>query len=246
MEVYQKKIKAICVAIVSTVLCFSISGCNWLGSKSFDSSSAMSTDKNPLADVTDTIGDYSEVNMSAQNPGEYVSQQFSLAYPQDVIHLEEQEVSDDGEAFLISLTKKGEDIGSIPRIDIISVDASGLTEDALRELSDSDAEQAFEFFAASLLTAYYNLQFDEAGNVVGGTAPTMEFQDTTVQVTGEEKFCETKVNISETDDLPAMQATIRLQGKAENGLVSVIFVQSSLDEESKAVLCDIVESIQLR
>ena len=244
MVIQQKGIKRLFVAAVFATLCMSMSACGLFDNKPSGGESVMSITGPTSEDISSAACDDLKSVRQAQNPGEYVSQRFSLTYPEDVMHLEEQEVSEEGDTFLISLTKKGEDIGSIPRLDIISVDVTGLTEDAVKELSESDAGQAFESFAASLLTAYYHIEFDEQGNVVRSTAPTIEFRDTIVQVEGEKKFCETRASISETDDLPAMQAAIRLQGGAEDGLVSIIFAQDTLDEESKAVLDSVIASIQ--
>ena len=246
MIIRQKKIKRILITAIFATLYVSISACGLFGNKPSNSMPANSITEPISEDVTSAAGNYPEAVQQAQIPGEYLSQHFTLTYPQDVLYLEEQEVSEEGDVFLISLTKKGEDIGSIPRIDIISVDVTGLTEDTVKELSDSDASHAFESFAASLLTAYYHVEFDEQGNAVRDTAPTMEFRDTIVQVEGEKKFCETRASISETDDLPAMQAAISLQGGAEDGLVSVIFAQDGLDEESRAVLDSVVASIKFR
>lgn len=246
MIIQQKEIKRFLIAVVSVTLCVSMSACGLLNNKPSGVESATPITGPVSEDVTSAADNNLESVQQAQKPGEYVSQRFSLTYPQDIMHLEEQEVSEEGDVFLISLTKKGEDISSIPRIDVISVDVAGLTEDMVKELSDSDAGQAFESFAASLLTAYYHMEFDERGNVVRGTAPTMEFRDTTVQVEGDKKFCETRVSILETDDLPVMRAAIRLQGRTENGLVSVVFAQDGLDEESKAVLDSVIASIQFK
>ena len=236
MVIQQKGIKRLFVAAVFATLCMSMSACGLFDNKPSGGESVTSITGPTSEDISSAACDDLKSVRQAQNSGEYVSQHFSLTYPEDVMHLEEQEVSEEGDTFLISLTKKGEDI--------ISVDVTGLTEDAVKELSESDAGQAFESFAASLLTAYYHIEFDEQGNVVRSTAPTIEFRDTIVQVEGEKKFCETRASISETDDLPAMQAAIRLQGGAEDGLVSIIFAQDTLDEESKAVLDSVIASIQ--
>lgn len=246
MIIHPKKMKKIFILAALAASCVNMSACDLCNAKSSNVEAARSITEAVSKDDANTAENRLESVQGTQNRGEYISQSFSLVYPQDIMHLEEQEVSEEGDTFLISLTKKGEDLGSVPRIDIISVDVSGLTENAVKELSNEDAGQAFESFAASLLTAYYHIGLDEHGNAVGGTAPTMEFRDTTVRVEGEKKVCETRSSVSKTDDLPAMQAAIKLQGETEDGLVSIIFVQDGLDEESEAILDSIVASIQLK
>lgn len=245
MKNNQKKGKSIFSVVICVILCLSLSACKRQENELPEAEQTSPAISISSGNMTSAGSNTPEIDEQNQETGAYSNQYFSLSYPEEIMHLEEQEFSDDGQSFLISLTKRGEDIGSIPRIDIISVDIGGLTEDAVNGLSADETNQAFESFAASLLTAYYNLELDEQGNIVKGTAPVMEFRDTDVQVVGEEKFCETRAAVSKTDDLPEMHVAIRLQGKASDGLVSVILAQKDLDEESNAMLESIIGSLQL-
>lgn len=132
----------------------------------------------------------------------YCHDYLSFSYDAIKYVVDETVLGEDG-SFLITVHEKDNN-ESIPRVDFLSVDISGL--------GDAFSADEYEAFAAELITAYY----------LNSLTPDLSysFQNTQIK-TGDEIRLSTEITVDPIDGVPEMKALIRLDGVHNNGVISI-------------------------
>lgn len=86
MIIHPKKMKKIFILAALAASCVNMSACDLFNAKSSNVEAARSITEAVSKDDANTAENRLESAQGTQNRGEYISQSFSLAYPQDIMH----------------------------------------------------------------------------------------------------------------------------------------------------------------
>lgn len=156
---------------------------------------------------------------------EYSFENVSFTYNADEISVAKQ---GDGTEFMISLYGKDEK-SVIPRIDILGMDTSNLSEAITKE--------QFEELALQLVSQYYGEDSNSVNMVPNSTVVSMDDPNL--------RTASTIVNVSATETVPSIYAEVSIQYNTESGAITILLLDedSSGDQSSPFMLA--YESIKL-
>ena len=197
----------------------------------------------PLVEAEESREQEQEMeNEAAEETGRYESAHVSLLYSPDVLEVHETAVSNNGETYLITLTERGTDEGAFPRLDILSVKMTGVTEAMAEETGEFDLDTEFSRFVKEILCAYYMHE----GEADSSNTLSIEMREVQTEANATEILCSTQASIAATNGIPAMNASIEMRCEGEDGIIIILLVPEDVSDPVIEELQSAKSSIQYR
>lgn len=200
---------------------------------SYESSSVSSEVNDPSSSTnptTDEGAEKGDTDLTISDEGltgdqEYSFEDISFTYNADEISVAEQ---GDGKEFMISLYgKDGKSV--VPRIDILGMDTS--------DLSEAITKEQFEELALQLVSQYYGEDSNSVNMVPNSTVVSMDDPNL--------RTASTIVNVSATETVPSIYAEVSMQYNTESGAITILLLDEDASGDQSSPFMLAYESIKL-
>lgn len=200
---------------------------------SHESSSVSSEVNDPSSSTnptTDEGAEKGDTDLTISDEGltgdqEYSFEDISFTYNADEISVAEQ---GDGKEFMISLYgKDGKSV--VPRIDILGMDTS--------DLSEAITKEQFEELALQLVSQYYGEDSNSVNMVPNSTVVSMDDPNL--------RTASTIVNVSATETVPSIYAEVSMQYNTESGAITILLLDEDASGDQSSPFMLAYESIKL-